>query len=64
LGDGVPQLVQLERPDDRSDDLHDVHVAMQRALLVSIAYLAKRVEPSGSAPTGPVQKLCHWSHAG
>ena len=37
LGDGVPHLVQLERPDDRSDDLHDVHVAMQRALLVSMA---------------------------
>jgi hypothetical protein len=28
LGDGVPQFVQLEWPDYRSDDFHDVHTAM------------------------------------
>ena len=28
LSDGLPQLVQLEWPHDRSDHFHDVHFAM------------------------------------
>src|SRR5690606_6748139 len=61
LGDGVPHLVQLEGPDDRSDDFHDVHVATRGALCLCL--VLRTLEPSGSAPTGPVQNPCHGSRA-
>jgi len=59
LGDGMPHLVQLEGPDDRSDDLHDVHVATLWAWFVSIDFIYGTREPTGSAPEGVVQNPCH-----
>ena len=60
LSYGMPQLVQLEGPNDCRDDLHDVHFAMQRTLVwMTTTVFPVLPDLPVQRPNRTVQNPCH-----